>query len=100
MTEPGSVVHTHSFLDSIWARLLAALIAVGGIALFYATNDVRLPGTGAQMANSVDAGYQRCLDERMAAVEHMAKEAGFTLKQKELAQARAAETCRNLGAGQ
>ena len=98
MTESASVVHKKGFFDTIWARLFAALLAAGGIALFFATNEVSLPGS--DTAGAGNAGYRQCLDERLAAVQNMAKEAGYTAKQKELATVRAAETCRNLGAAQ
>jgi len=100
MTEAASINHKDRFLDTVWARLLAALIAIGGIALFIATNQVTLFGSDSEMAGAGNGTYQQCLDERLAAVETLAKEAGFTVKQKELAQARAAETCRNLSAAQ
>ncbi len=100
MTEAASIIHKDRFLDTVWARLLAALIAIGGIALFIATNQVTLFGSDSEMAGAGNGTYQQCLDERLAAVETLAKEAGFTVKQKELAQARAAETCRNLSAAQ
>jgi len=100
MTESASVIHKDRFLDTVWARLLAALIAVGGIALFIATNQATLFGSDTEMAGAGNGAYQQCLDERLAAVETLAKEAGFTVKQKELAQVRAAETCRNLSAAQ
>ena len=100
MKESASVVHKDSFFDTLWARLIAVLVAIGGIALFFATNEVSLPGSDADTAGGGNAGYQQCLDERLAAVEKLAKEAGFTVKQIELAELRAAETCRNLGAAQ
>ena len=100
MAESASVIHKDSFLDTIWARLLAALVAIGGVALFVATNQATLSGSGTEMAGAGNGTYRQCLDERLAAVEKLAKEAGFTVKQIELAEARAAETCRNLGAAQ
>ncbi len=100
MAESASVIHKDSFLDTVWARLIAALVAICGIALFFATNEVSLPGSGADTAGAGNAGFQQCLDERLAAVEKLAKEAGFTVKQKQLKELRAAETCRNLGAAQ
>ena len=100
MTDPASVIHKHSFLDTVGARLIAALIAVGGIALFVATNQATLFGSDSDMAGAGNGGYRQCLDERLAAVEKLAREAGFTVKQKQLAEARAAETCRNLSAAQ
>ena len=100
MADPASVIHKDSFLDTVWARLIAALIAICGIALFLAANQTVLFGSNSEMAGAGNVAYQRCLDERLAAVKNLAKEAGFTLKQIELAEARAAETCRNLGAAQ
>ena len=100
MTESTSVVHKDSFFDTIWARLIAALIAICGIALFFATNEVSLPGFDTGTAGAGNAGFQQCLDERLAAVEKLAKEVGFTVKQVELAELRVTETCRNLGAAQ
>ena len=100
MTESASVVHKDSFFDTIWARLIAALVAIGGIALFFATNQVSLVGSDTGTTGAGNDGYQQCLDERLAAVETLAREAGFTVKQKQLAEVRAAETCRNLSAAQ
>lgn len=99
MTEQASAIHKHSFFDSIWARLIAALVALGGVALFVAANPV-LFEPEAEMAGAGNSGYQQCLDERIAAVDKLAAEAGFSIKQKELARIRAAETCRNLTAAQ
>lgn len=100
MTESASVMHKHHFFDTIWARLIAALVAIGGIALFIATNQAILFGSDTEMAGAGNGGYQQCLDERLAAVENLAREAGFTVKQKQLAEIRAAETCRELTTSQ
>ena len=100
MTESASVIHKDSFFDTVWARLIAAVVAIGGIALFIATNQATLFGSDTEIAGAGNGEYQQCLDERLAAVENLAREAGFTVKQKELAEVRAAETCRNLSAGQ
>ncbi len=100
MTEAASVMHKHSFFDSLWARLIAALVAIGGIALFFAANQAVLFGSDAPTAGAANGAYQQCLDERLAAVDNLAREAGFTVKQRQLAEVRAAETCRNLGAAQ
>ena len=100
MMESTSVVHKGRFLHTVWARLLAALIAIGGIALFVATNQATLSGSGTEMAGAGNGAFQQCLNERMAAVDKLATEAGFTVKQKELAEVRAAETCRNMSAAQ
>jgi hypothetical protein len=100
MTETALVAHKDTFLDTIWARLLAALIAIGGIALFVATNQATLSGSGTEMAGAGNGSYRQCLDERMVAVDKLAAEAGFTVKQKELALLRAAETCRNMSPAQ
>ena len=100
MTESASIIHKDSFFDTIWARLIAVVVAVGGIALFIATNQAVLFGSDTDMAGAGNAGYQQCLDERLAAVENLAREAGFTVKQKALAELRAAETCRELSAAQ
>ena len=100
MTDPASVIRKDSFLDTVWARLIAVLIAVGGIALFVASNQATLSGSDTEMAGADNGGYQQCLDERLVAVENLAKDAGFTVKQKQLAEIRAAETCRNLSVAQ
>ena len=68
MTETALVAHKDTFLDTIWARLLAALIAIGGIALFVATNQATLSGSGTEMAGAGNGSYRQCLDERMVAV--------------------------------
>lgn len=98
--EPVSVVHKDSFFDTIWARVIAALVAIGGIALFIAANPGTLFGSNTDIAGAGNAGYQQCLDERMAAVETLATEAGFTVKRKELAELRALETCREMSAAE
>ena len=100
MTETASVIHKDSFFDTIWARAIAALVAIFGIALFVAASPETLFGPGAGMTGAGNAGFQQCLDERMKAVDMLAKEAGFTLKRKELAKLRAAETCREQSAAQ
>ena len=100
MAESASVLQKDKFLHTVWARLLAALIAICGIALFVATNQTTLFGSGTEMAGAGDSSYRQCLDERLTAVAAMAKEAGFTVKQVELAKIRAAETCRNMSAAQ
>jgi hypothetical protein len=100
MTESASIIHKDRFLDTVWARVLAALVAIGGIALFVGTNQATLFGSKTDMAGAGNGAYQQCLGERLEAVDKLAAEAGFTVKQKELAQARAAETCRNLSAAQ
>ncbi len=100
MSESVSANHKERFLHTVWARVIAALIAIGGIALFFATNQATLFGPDTDMASSGNGGYQQCLDERLAAVEMLAKEAGYTVKQKQLAELRAAETCRNLSTAQ
>lgn len=100
MAESTSVIHKDSFFDTVWARLIAALVAIGGIALFITTNQATLFGSDTNTAGAGNSDYKQCLDERLAAVETLAREAGFTVKQKQLAGLRAAETCRNLSAGQ
>jgi hypothetical protein len=87
---------TRSFVDSIWMRLIALVVAVGGIALFVYVNQDRLAELLAGRSGGGEPSpFQQCLDERMAAVEAMAGEAGYTAKQKELATIRAEEFCRN-----
>lgn len=88
-------VHTATFLDTIWMRLLALLIAIGGIAIFAVANQDMLARVFAGGSRQPPTAYEQCLDERMAAVEQLAREAGYTAKQKELAEIRARETCRN-----
>ena len=100
MTDSASVIHKDRFLHTVWARLIAALVAIGGIALFVATNQATLFGSGSEMTGAGNGTYRQCLDERLAAVDKLAAEAGFTVKQKELAEVRAAETCRNMSAAQ
>ena len=100
MTDPASVIHKDSFLDSVGARLIAALVAICGIALFVASNQATLFGSDTELAGAGNGDYQQCLDERLATVKKLAREAGFTVKQKQLAEIRAAETCRNLSAAQ
>jgi hypothetical protein len=85
-----------SFLDSIWMRFIALLIVVGGIALFvYANQDMLAQQLAGRSGGGEASSYQQCLDERMAAVERLAREAGYTVKQRELAEIRAQEFCRN-----
>jgi len=88
-------VHTATFLDTKWMRLIALLVFAGCVALFIVANrdvvDEWMSGTGASEASE----YQLCLNDRMAAVDQLAEEAGYTAKQKELAIIRAQEFCRN-----
>jgi hypothetical protein len=86
--------HTATFLDTIWMRFIALLIAIGGIAIFVVANQDMLARVFAGGSREPSA-YQLCLDERMAAVELLAKDAGYTVKQKQLAEIRAKEYCRN-----
>jgi hypothetical protein len=90
----AETAHTASFLDSIWMRLIALVIAVGGVALFVAANRDVLAGwlSGRDGASSA---FEQCLDERMAAVDQLAQEAGYSAKQRQLAEIRAQEFCRN-----
>ncbi len=93
MTMNADTAHS-SFLDSIWMRFIALLIAIGGIALFIVYNQDRLAGWMAGRSGESSA-FEECLRERMAAVEALAREAGYTAKQRELGEARAREFCRN-----
>lgn len=86
MTESASVIHKERFFDTVWARVIAALVAIGGIALFVATNQATLFGSDAVRADAGNGDYRQCLEERLAAVEMLAGEAGFTVKQKQLAE--------------
>ena len=95
--ETGTVHHTASFLDSAFARLVALLIAAGGIALFVWVNfDFLNDKLG--LDSTLATPYDECLDERMASVEELAKEANFNAKQTELAKIRAVKR-RELGKG-
>jgi hypothetical protein len=84
-----------SFLDSMWLRLIAFFIAIGGVLLFIAVNQDFLTERLSGRSGGASSTYQQCVDERMAAVEELAREAGYTAKQKELAEIRAQEFCRN-----
>lgn len=86
--------HTAPFLDTLWARLIAAIIAVAGIALFVVANQDFLARTFAGQSGE-PTPYEACLEERLEAVEALAEEANYTAKQKELAEIRAEEYCRN-----
>ena len=88
-----------SFLDSIWMRLIAALVVIGGLLLFVAANQDFLAERLAGRSGDAQSPYQQCLMERLDAVEALAREANYTAKQKELAEARAREFCRNQTAG-
>lgn len=92
--ETAHTVHSAAYLDSRWMRLVALAIVVAGVALFIIANpDVVSRWFPTETA--APSPYQACLDERTAAVEGMAREAGYTAKQKELAVIRAEEFCRN-----
>ena len=52
MTESASVIHKDSFFDTVWARLIAAVVAIGGIALFIATNQATLFGSDTEIAGA------------------------------------------------
>lgn len=83
--------HSSPFLDTIWARLIAAAIALGGIALFLAANwDYFTAGEGQLFG---DSAYEDCIEQRMAAVEVLGQEAGLTTFQLELHRQRAAAFC-------
>jgi hypothetical protein len=82
-----------SFLDSAWLRLIALVVAAAGVLLFLVTNQDFLAERFG--SNDASSAYRQCLDERMGSVANMAREAGFTGKQRELAEMRAQEFCRN-----
>ena len=84
--------HSTPFLDTIWARLIAAAIALGGIALFLTTNWDRLVPAGAG-ALAGNPQYEQCIEERMEAIAALEEEAGLTRKQVELHRQRAAAFC-------
>lgn len=86
--------HTASFLDTIWMRLIALVIAIGGVALFVVANQDVLAGWLSGRGGAPTA-YQQCLDERMAAVDQLAREAGYNANLRKLAEIRAQEFCRN-----
>lgn len=85
--------HSSPFLDSIWARLIAAAIAVGGIALFLAVNWDLLAISRGEGTLAGNSAYQQCVEERMAAIANLEQEAGLTRKEAELHRARAEAFC-------
>ncbi len=87
--------HSSPFLDTVWARLIALAIAIGGVLLFIAANEGFLERTLAGRTGGPPTPYQECLDARLKAVASLAEEAGYTTKQKELAEIRAREFCEN-----
>lgn len=88
--------HGHKpFVDTVWMRLIALAIAIAGVLLFIATNMDFLERTLSGRVSGEPTPYQACLEERMDAVNALAREAGYTAKQKELAEIRAQEYCRN-----
>ncbi len=90
----AETAHTSTFLDSIWMRIIALIIAIGGVALFVVANQDVVSGWMSGRSGAPTA-FQQCLDERMAAVDQLAREAGYNAKQRELAAIRAQEFCRN-----
>lgn len=84
-----------SVLDSMWMRIIALFIAIGGGLLFVATNEDFLAERLAGRSGGEATPYRQCLNERLASVDKLAAEAGYTAKQKELAEIRAQEFCRN-----
>lgn len=84
--------HSSPFLDTIWARLLAGAIAIGGIALFLTVNWDRVEAYR-QGGLAGSSAYQQCVEERMAAIANLEQEAGLTRKQLELHRARAEGFC-------
>jgi hypothetical protein len=86
--------HSTPFLDTIWARLIAAVVAVGGIALFLAVNWDRLVPPQSDRALAGNQEYQQCIAERMDAIAALEAEAGLTRFQAELHQQRADAVCR------
>jgi hypothetical protein len=91
--------HSSPFLDTIWARLIAAAIAVGGIVLFLAANWDRLtPAGGGALAG--DSAYEECIEERIAAIANLEQEAGLSRKQVELHRQRAEAYCQQRMSGQ
>jgi hypothetical protein len=85
-----AATESRSFLDTIWARLIAAIIAVAGIALFVSA----WVAGGPDGALAGNAAYQECMAERLAAIENLRQEADLSIRAVELHQARADAFCR------
>jgi len=81
--------------DSIWLRLFALAVAIGGALLFIYVNQDFLTERLSSRSSGPPSAYQQCLNERTAAVDKMAADAGYTAKQKEMAEIRAQEFCHN-----
>jgi hypothetical protein len=86
--------HSTPFLDTIWARLIAAAIVAVGVALFLWGNWDRLVTPEADRAIAGNPQFQQCVAERMEAIAAMEAQAGLTRHQVELHRARAAAICR------
>ena len=81
--------------DSIWLRLFALALAIGGVLLFIYANQDFLTERLSSRSSGPPSAYQQCVSERTAAVDKMAADAGYTAKQKQMAEIRAQEYCHN-----
>jgi hypothetical protein len=84
---------SRSFLDTIWARLIAAAIAIGGVAIFVSANWEGLVG-GPDQALAGNPVYRECMAERMAAIETLRREANLSVRAYDLHRQRADAFCR------
>jgi hypothetical protein len=86
--------HSTAFLDSIWARILALIIAcLSGYLLFLAYE--RYEGSSGGMLAGVDkSAYQACFDERMEAFNRLAEQAGYDAERRLAAENAARESAK------
>jgi hypothetical protein len=86
--------HSTAFLDSIWARILALVVAgLAGYLLFLAYE--RYEGSSGGMLAGVDkSAYQACFDERMEAFQRLAEQAGYDAERRIAAENAARESAK------
>lgn len=83
-----------AFLDSIWARILALVIAcIAGFLLYLAYGRYE-ERSGGMLAGIDKSAYQACFDKRMEAFHRLADQAGYDAEQRTAAENAARESAK------
>mgnify|MGYP001815231745 CR=1 FL=1 len=86
---------SRAFLDSIGARALAIIVAIVAATLLFMVHD-RYEGSSSGMLSGVKkSAFSACVDERMAAFEKLADQAGYSEERRAAAQ-KAAQASANV----
>jgi hypothetical protein len=77
---------SRDFLDSMAARALAIVVAIIAAILLFIVHDRYEGSSGGILAGVEKSAFSACVDERMAAFEKLAEQAGFTEDRRAAAQ--------------